>query len=103
MTVTAREEARAGTGRRIGGTVGQWLGDVSVLCDRLLQWAGLAETPALEESGLEPGAQSGRGSVVYLPSAPATGLKSAPPILSNLQKRAAWELFDWLGLDMVPL
>jgi len=37
------------------------------------------------------------------PPASATGLKSAPPILSNLQKRAAWELFDWLGLDMVPL
>ena len=104
MAVAARQEARAGTGRRIGGTAGQWLGDKALLlCYRLLRWAGLVQALALAGSGAEPEAQSGRGAVVCLPPASAAGLKSAPPILSNLQRRAAWELFEWFGLDMIPL
>jgi hypothetical protein len=104
MAVAARQGARARGRFRVGYAAGQWLGDkVPLLCYRFLRWAGLAEAPTLEASDVERRVQCGRSTVVRPPPPSATRLKSALPILSILQKRAAWELFDWLGLDMVPI
>jgi hypothetical protein len=67
----------------------------SPLFDRFLRWAGLvAEAPVLALPGVVQRVQGG-----YEPAEP----RSTAPILPLLQKRAAWELFDWLGLDMVPI
>ena len=70
------------------------MGVASLLYSRFLRWAGLVEAPVLALPGVVQGVQGG-----YVP----TGPRSTAPILPVLQKRAAWELFDWLGLDMIPI
>src|ERR1700757_36468 len=96
MVVGARQGARPAGKRRIGRAAGQWFGDEALpLYYRLLRWTGLVGAPAQGTASVAP--------VVSLPPPAAAKLKSSSPILSNLQKRAAWELFDWLGLDMVPI
>jgi len=88
---------------RTSNTIGQWLSsEVLPLFYRRLRWRDPDEAPTLGVSGAAP-SQNEHSTVTRSPPTRAIGLKPAPPILSVLQKRAARELFAWVGLDDVPI
>jgi hypothetical protein len=76
--------------------------EVRVACYRLMRMLGFA-TPALAWSGTTHQGAPGTTALRRSPGGKSGRFQASHAVLATLQRRAVWELFGWLGLDVVPL